>query len=81
MPIKHLNEQQFCACGNFYQICDYEGEVIEYGIYNFHKDIDIIQDLVVDKTFVMAPWINFETDLETDLKILKELIIEYTLCN
>lgn len=79
LPITKPNEQQHCVCGEYYELRDYESNLIEIGYFNFHKDLTVVQDYTVQKTYVVSHWMNMEIPLEEDLIKLKDKIKLYVL--
>jgi hypothetical protein len=79
LPIYSPNEQQHCVCGQYYELRDYESNLIEKGYFDFYKDLTVVQDYAVQKTYVVAHWINMEFPIEEDLLKLKDKIKLYVL--
>jgi len=79
LPVNCTNKQQTCVCGQYYELRDYESNIIETGHYNFYKDLTVIQDYSIQKTLVTSRWINMEFPMEENLLKLKDKIKLYVL--
>ncbi len=79
LPVKYPNDQQSCICGQYYELRDYESNLIEIGYFNFYKDFAVVQEYTVQKTYVVSHWMNMEFPMEEDLLKLKDKIKLYVL--
>lgn len=79
LPKRNNNVSQYCVCGSYSQLTDYENNIMEQSFFNFYKDLSVHQDYVLNITTVSSPWLNMEFPLVEDEKELMNKIKIYVL--